>query len=678
MVTYYDSKRYYKNTLDRLYNLKDYKARQELVENAINYTIKYKDSIDQKACADFFVSAYVEKEDLEKILSNVEFNKYNKDRLNKKIDYLEGSYNKMDKAKKAVIELKKEYANPKTEQETDEFVEKVSNALKLTENQFIVRVIVDDVIEYAKNNKDLINTTSYASFVASNGVNKRQLKYAYDVLELSDKEKEFFEKFIKYKNTSDLKIDVEVVQEEVEKEELPYKPKIEAEQQSQTVAEKLDRIEKILEEYNDGNGKNYYQKLLEIDQIRLKGTVLERNKASKAISCLQEMCKLKTENKEYDFGELKSKHLEIIKVPQNAQQNKQNEQEKLDNKKEKHDITDMAKIEEEKKDKIKNIVKQTKEKTLKEKTPKELKKSEIKELSEKLQKPNCSIEEALYAYNAGKGFVYANILRFLDNEKLKAKTMAQKKQIQNAYVAFDAISKSISKKQELTFGEIDKIIYPQPKLKKEEVKQEIETNKTITEQEINKINIELENKKETSSSNLEYEQNKQLLIKDFINNCDEKYDVSMLANFVVENGNAYTNCNFIEKFNGIIEKSMVSLLEAQSFEDHIAKSDVDLHLRYLRLKGTNKTKHTKICIDTLNVFQLREFAFKNKDADLYEVYDKAMDLYKYATKNHLKDYYDNLFKDLDCLAKSRTKQKRQYVLEDSLKNSQDENFEKQM
>ncbi|MBQ8762236.1 MAG: hypothetical protein IJZ26_02895, partial [Clostridia bacterium] len=205
MVTHYDSKRYYKNALDRLYNLNDYKARQELVENAINYTIKYKDSIDQKACADFFVSAYVEKDDLEKILSNVEFNNYNKGRLNKKIDYLEENYNKMDKAKKAVIELKKGYANPKTEQETAEFVEKVSNALKLTENQFIVRVIVDDVIEYAKNNKDLINTTSYASFVASNSVNKRQLKYAYDVLELSDKEKEFFEKFIKYKNNSDLK-----------------------------------------------------------------------------------------------------------------------------------------------------------------------------------------------------------------------------------------------------------------------------------------------------------------------------------------------------------------------------------------------------------------------------------------------------------------------------------------
>lgn len=658
MVTQIDTRRFFYVTKDEIKNTKNYKKRNELVDKAIQYSINNKDNLDLRACSEFFNWAYIEPEKLQYVMSEIDFGKIYGKKLEQKLDFLEKNKDKMDIAKQKALAIFKEYENPQSKEDAQKFLSEIEKTIDLTTNPVIKSQIIDTVLNFAARNQELIDKNNYALFVVSNSLRKEQIDGSLELLGLSEEQKIFVKQVINKQNSNKKQksenVDNKIVKEKTVKvnEQKPSKePKLEKKSQIET----LDNIDKIILDYHNGDGKDYLKCLQSLDIIRKNGSVIEKQKASNAISILQIVSKAKLNKKPYDLKAIEEK----VYGEQARKKDK--------NKKIKEIVENAAEaniIKEIKQEKVIKDENKIIEKSFKDKTAKEITPEESRKLYSALQDESCSLKTALYAYYVFKGVVYAKVDEKI-NEKIKtARTISDRKEITKIKQVFSTVEKAIKQDSELTFGQIDEMLNPPKTIK---VKEEIVVDKAKTEEQIKENEIKLEQLNHSSESLEKFKDEQFTIINSLLDKADSTYDAQKLSDFMLTYGNAELNCKFLEKFGKQIEKDEFKKLEEPSFEDE-ARKDKNLHLKYLKINGSNKTAHQSICISGMNTSELVDFALKHKEADLIQIYDRILYKSKYITKEYVKKSNDEALKKLDRLIEARNKESRLAKLADNAVN----------
>lgn len=658
MVNYIETRRFFSNIKEEMLVTKDYKKRNELLQQAIQYAIKNKNDLDLNACANFFVSVYIKPEDLELILSEIDFQSYNKFKIEKKLEYLNKSKDKMDNAKQKALKTVNNFSKISSQAEANNFLSEMEDAIKLTDNLTIKSQIIDFVIDFANKNKDYIDNVNFTLFIANNSTRREQIDASFDMLGLSDEQKSFVRHIIFSKKTEQSKKIVSKTTVSDDKKDIKLQDEVKEDniqEIKKSKIEKLFTIDEIVMEYHQSDGKNYFKYLQSLDEIRRNGSVLEKDKASKAIGILQNISKAKMSNKPYDLNELQEKFYGV------KNSSKLNNKEKNVDEKSKTQKEELKQIVEEKTEISSDIEekfetkaddKKVKQKSFKDKTRTEITDEEKNQIYLEFQSDNASLQTILYTYNIFQGAVYSQVLFKLNTISENAKSLNDKKIINNAKQALSVIEKSIKNKQVLTFGEIDFVLNPTKEIKKE--KQQINIDKEKTEKLVLETDKKL-NELNSSSENLDNFKEEHLqIIKTLLYKIDDTYDAEKLADFMLTYGNAELNCEFLKQFGTDIEQEKFRLLEEPSFEGKYRR-DKDLHLEYLKIKGSDKPKHQKVCIAGLSFNKLLDFALQHQEADLMQIYDIMLYKSKFTKKDNIDESNQQAFNKLDRLITARNR-----------------------
>ena len=114
------------------------------------------------------------------------------------------------------------------------------------------------------------------------------------MLGLSDEQKSFVRHIIFSKKTEQSKKIVSKTTVSDDKKDIKLQDEVKEDniqEIKKSKIEKLFTIDEIVMEYHQSDGKNYFKYLQSLDEIRRNGSVLEKDKASKAIGILQNISK---------------------------------------------------------------------------------------------------------------------------------------------------------------------------------------------------------------------------------------------------------------------------------------------------------------------------------------------------------------------------------------------------